>query len=165
MSSCYDTLFCRICCRSIKPRSSTSHTILLLRWLLVHNLLLRGSASWSSCCPTPCPTCPNWPASSAFDPQRVLLRRIFFIKSDRTKYVSVGFYPSRDYQLLVEFGVIRRGGSKSHHSQRRAYRHAGGLSTQDARFRLQWRRERGRVREWCLPPITAEKFSGRQDCI
>jgi len=26
--------------------------------------------------------------------------------------VSVGFYPARDYQPLVEFGAIRRGGSK-----------------------------------------------------
>jgi len=31
----------------------------------------------------------------------------------RTYYVSVGFYPARDYQPLVEFGAIRRGGSKS----------------------------------------------------
>jgi len=27
--------------------------------------------------------------------------------------VSVGYYPARDYQPLVEFGAIRRGGSKS----------------------------------------------------
>ena len=27
--------------------------------------------------------------------------------------MSVGFYPARDYQPLVEFGAIRRGGSKS----------------------------------------------------
>ena len=27
--------------------------------------------------------------------------------------MSVGFYPARDYQPLVEFGSIRRGGSKS----------------------------------------------------
>jgi len=27
--------------------------------------------------------------------------------------VSVGFYPARDYQPLVEFGVIWKGGSKS----------------------------------------------------
>jgi hypothetical protein len=46
----------------------------------------------------------------AFDPKRVLLRRLFFINEDRTKYVPVGFYPARDYQLMVEFGVLRRGG-------------------------------------------------------
>jgi len=56
---------------------------------------------------------PYWPASLAFDSQRVLLRRLFFINYDRTKYVSVGFYPARDYQPLVEFSAIRRGGSKT----------------------------------------------------
>ena len=39
-----------------------------------------------------------------------MLRRLFFINEDRTKYVSVGFYPARDYLPLVEFGVVRRGG-------------------------------------------------------
>ena len=43
----------------------------------------------------------------------MLLWRLFFINSDRIKYVSVGFYPARDYQTLVEFGAIQRGGSKS----------------------------------------------------
>ena len=57
--------------------------------------------------------CPYWPASPAFDPQTVLLRHLFFINSDRTKYVSVSFYPAHDYQPLEEFGAIRRGGSKS----------------------------------------------------
>ena len=37
---------------------------------------------------------------------------MFFINEDKTKYVSVGYYPARDYQPLVEFGAIRRGGSK-----------------------------------------------------
>jgi hypothetical protein len=55
-----------------------------------------------------------WPvAYPAFDPNRVLLRRIFFIDGVKTKYVSVGFYPTRDYQPLLEFGTIRRGGSKT----------------------------------------------------
>jgi hypothetical protein len=40
----------------------------------------------------------------------VLLRRLFFINEDRTKYVSVGFYAARDYIPLVEFGVVMRGG-------------------------------------------------------
>jgi hypothetical protein len=44
-----------------------------------------------------------------FDPNRVLLRRIFFIDEDRTKYVSVGFHPAREYQPLVEFGHVKRG--------------------------------------------------------
>ena len=37
-----------------------------------------------------------------------MLRRVFFVNEDRTKYVSVGFYPARDYQLLVEFGAVKR---------------------------------------------------------
>jgi len=44
----------------------------------------------------------------------VLLRSLFFINEDRTKYVSVGFYVARDYLPLFEFGVLRRaGGSKT----------------------------------------------------
>ena len=40
----------------------------------------------------------------AFDPNRVLLRRVFFLNDDKSKYVSVGFYPEHNYQLLFEFG-------------------------------------------------------------
>jgi len=61
----------------------------------------------------PSDICTYWPPNPAFDPKRDLLRRMFFINEDKTKYVSVGYYPARDYQPLVEFGAIRRGGSKS----------------------------------------------------
>jgi hypothetical protein len=54
--------------------------------------------------------CTFWPNNPVFDPNRILLRRLFFINEDRTKYVSVGFYPARDYLPLVEFGVARRDG-------------------------------------------------------
>jgi len=37
-----------------------------------------------------------------FDPKRVLLRRLFFIDEERSKYVSVGFYPARDYRPFVQ---------------------------------------------------------------
>ena len=43
----------------------------------------------------------------AFDPNRVLLRRVFFLNNDKSKYVSVGFYPAQNYQPLVEFGGTR----------------------------------------------------------
>jgi hypothetical protein len=46
--------------------------------------------------------------SPAFDPNRVLLRRVFFTDEDKTGYISVGFYPARNYQPLVEFGHIKR---------------------------------------------------------
>jgi hypothetical protein len=54
--------------------------------------------------------CTYWPKNPAFDPNRVLLHRLFFIYEDRTKHVSVGFYAARDYLPLVEVGVARRGG-------------------------------------------------------
>jgi hypothetical protein len=53
--------------------------------------------------PTP-NICTYWPNNPTFDPKRVLLRRLFYINEDRTKYVSVGFYPARDYLPLIEFG-------------------------------------------------------------
>ena len=31
-----------------------------------------------------------------FDPSRVLLRRVFFLDPEKTKYISVRFYPSRN---------------------------------------------------------------------
>src|SRR5262245_16175832 len=40
-------------------------------------------------------------------PPRVLLRRVFFLNSDRTRYLSVGFYPALHYLPLVEFGGAR----------------------------------------------------------
>ena len=42
--------------------------------------------------------------SPAFDPNRVLLRRLFFLNDEKSKYVSVGFYPAQNYLPLVEFG-------------------------------------------------------------
>jgi hypothetical protein len=40
-----------------------------------------------------------------FDPRRFLLRRTFFINEDCSKYLSVGYYPARDYLPLVEVGA------------------------------------------------------------
>ena len=39
-----------------------------------------------------------------FDPNKVLLRRVFFLDPEKTKYISVGFYPDSNYQPLVEIG-------------------------------------------------------------
>jgi hypothetical protein len=39
-----------------------------------------------------------------FEPKRVLLRRICFLNPEKTKYISVGFYPGRNYQPMVEIG-------------------------------------------------------------
>ena len=45
--------------------------------------------------------------SPEFDPKRVLLRRVFFIDEDETRYVSVGCYPTQNYQPRIEFGGPR----------------------------------------------------------
>jgi hypothetical protein len=50
-----------------------------------------------------------WPAHPAFNPERQLLRRLFFINENQTKYVSICFYPARVYLPQGEFGVVRRG--------------------------------------------------------
>jgi hypothetical protein len=42
-----------------------------------------------------------------FDPSRVLLRRVFFLNDEKSRYVSVGFYPTCNYQPFVEFGGTR----------------------------------------------------------
>ena len=51
-----------------------------------------------------------WPNNPAFDTKSVLLRRLFFINKDRTKHVSVGFYPTRDHLPMFESGVLRKAG-------------------------------------------------------
>jgi hypothetical protein len=41
-------------------------------------------------------------------PERVLLWRVYFMNNQKSKYVTVGFYPTRNYELCVEFGAPRR---------------------------------------------------------
>jgi len=47
--------------------------------------------------------------SPAFDPNRALLRRVFFLDENKTRYVSVAFYPSMGYMPMVEFGGSKIG--------------------------------------------------------
>ena len=42
----------------------------------------------------------------ALDPKNFLLRCLIFSDEDRTRYVSVGFYATRDYEPFVEFGAV-----------------------------------------------------------
>jgi hypothetical protein len=53
--------------------------------------------------------CTYWPAYPAFNPESVLLRRLFFMNEDG-KNTCVCFRPARGYLPLVEIGVVRRGG-------------------------------------------------------
>ena len=49
-------------------------------------------------------TCTSFESiNPAYDPNRVLLRRIF-IGAEKTRYISIGYYPARNYQPLVEIG-------------------------------------------------------------
>jgi len=42
------------------------------------------------------------------NPNRALLRRVFFVAEDKSKHVSVGYYPARGYQPLAEFGGAKK---------------------------------------------------------
>ena len=98
-----------------------------------------------------CTYCPNNPA---FDPKRVLLRRLFFINEDRTEYVSVGFYPARDYLPLVDFGVVRRGGGRKTLilSDEQVDAQAEALPTLwDDMCSGETSVGGSQVREWCIP--------------
>ena len=46
--------------------------------------------------------------SLLFVPNRVLLRRVFFLDPDKTPYISVGYYPAKYYQPLVEIGTPKQ---------------------------------------------------------
>ena len=72
--------------------------------LLPRTLLLPGRRGWRGwSLPTSIPIGPTIMNSIQ---RGLLLRRLFFINEDRTKYVCVGFYPARDYLPLVEFRVV-----------------------------------------------------------
>jgi hypothetical protein len=47
--------------------------------------------------------------SPAFDSNRALLRRAFFLDENKTRHVSVAFYPSMGYMPMVEFGGSKIG--------------------------------------------------------
>ena len=53
-------------------------------------------------------TCMETVATTLGDPNRALLRSVFFVAEDKSKYVSVGYYPARDYQPLAEFGGAKK---------------------------------------------------------
>jgi hypothetical protein len=40
-------------------------------------------------------------------PSRVLLRHVFFLIDEKSRYVSVGFYLARYYGVFAEFGAPR----------------------------------------------------------
>jgi len=53
-------------------------------------------------------TCLDVVSTALANPNRAMLRRVFFIAEDKSKFVSVGFYPARGYQPLAEFGGAKK---------------------------------------------------------
>ena len=51
--------------------------------------------------PKPVDACTYLESQLLVDPNKVLLRRVFFLDPEKTKYISVVFYPARNYQPLV----------------------------------------------------------------
>ena len=62
----------------------------------------RGVAAAPNIC-----TLPIEGFNPTLDPNRALLRRVFFLNDDRSKYVSVAFHPAQRYKALVEFGSAK----------------------------------------------------------
>jgi len=61
--------------------------------------------------PAPAPeldTCLDVVSTALANPNRAILRRVFFIAEDKSKFVSVGFFPARGYQPLAEFGGAKK---------------------------------------------------------
>ena len=61
--------------------------------------------------PAPAPqldTCLDVVSTALASPNRAILRRVFFIAEDKSKFVSVGFFPARGYQPLAEFGGAKK---------------------------------------------------------
>ena len=53
-------------------------------------------------------SCLDVVSTALANPNRAMLRRVFFIAEDKSKFVSVGFYPARGYQPLAEFGGAKK---------------------------------------------------------
>ena len=53
-------------------------------------------------------TCLDVVSTALANPNTAILRRVFFIAEDKSKFVSVGFFPARGYQPLAEFGGAKK---------------------------------------------------------
>ena len=54
--------------------------------------------------PKPVDACTYPEGHILFDPNKVLLRRVFFLDLEKTKYITVEFHPARNYLPLFEIG-------------------------------------------------------------
>jgi len=53
-------------------------------------------------------TCLDVVSTVLANPNRAMLRRVYLIAEDKSKFVSVGYYPARVYQPLAEFGGAKK---------------------------------------------------------
>jgi len=53
-------------------------------------------------------TCLDDVSTVLANPNRAMLRRILFIAEDKSKFVSVAYFPARGYQPLAEFGGAKQ---------------------------------------------------------
>jgi len=53
-------------------------------------------------------TCLDVVSTVLANPNKAMLRCVFFIAEDKSKFVSVGYYPARGYQPLAEFGGAKK---------------------------------------------------------
>ena len=91
---------------------------------------------------------------------RVLLRRVYFLNEGRTRYVSVGFYPSVNYQVLIDFGgpLIALITLTEHHFRTlmealpalcEAMQHGELYTRKDGDFRLRSSKTNNRAKLYC----------------
>jgi len=53
-------------------------------------------------------TCMDIVSTAVANPNRAMLQRVYFIAEEKSKFVSVGYYPARGYQPLAEFGGAKK---------------------------------------------------------
>jgi len=53
-------------------------------------------------------TCLDIVSMALANPNRAMLRRAFFIAEDKSKFVSVAYFPARGYKPLAEFGGAKK---------------------------------------------------------
>ena len=53
-------------------------------------------------------TCLEVVTAALSNTHRAMLRRVFFVAEDKSKYLPVGYYPARGYQPLTEFGGAKK---------------------------------------------------------
>jgi len=72
-----------------------------------NNVYLPDPASVPAPLPEP-DTCMDMVGTVLANPNRAVLRRVFFIAEDKSKFVSVAYFPARGYQPLAEFGGAKK---------------------------------------------------------